>query len=579
MAIERMLIGSRRFPSGEMEGVHRTELWLMANNFADAKMLEDAVRVLDVYEKQLVKMEMLKEEQRDQIQELRDRLGQGTETKKWPSNVRLIDWTRPNIGVNRSRIGPTMGETLMVGGSHYSGWRVLSDANSQLSIRNPLGITRGITGQALLRGSAANTAQISGSTLVAMTVDSLICIDLNQHAQGQASPVRWRRSFAGDGGAIAKRIPSQSKFGGPIHRYTINAMAAAARTPELVLGPVLGDRVIYLQGGDLIAIDLLTKEVLWRNSDAPVQGAVLVEGDQVAVVSDNESKVAFFNLHDGEKQSTRQWNHGVIWDSAGRHVLSYVDPERKNHHFEIRLTNPFQDNVLLRQASFGANRRQSGAAVAYGQIVSGRYLAWIQSDGQALVWDILQGTSIASPKVPTYDDLNGLHALEVEGKFVLLPARKRQRPGVDQIGQELITQSGQSHRTANAAIAVDAKTGETLWTTEFAKPWGCTTTLAYGSPLIAFVRSHVERALTDRPRRKVMDVMFLRSDDGREVFRKEGKIIQMSNRYLETKLIVQPQVHEVVAYIGSTESLFFRFDNREKTEKNSNEDSKGSEGE
>ncbi len=41
---------------------------------------------------------------------------------------------------------------------------------------------------------------------------------------------------------------------------------------EFRVGPVLGDRVLVLQGGDLMAIDLATSETLWRNSMAPQNG-------------------------------------------------------------------------------------------------------------------------------------------------------------------------------------------------------------------------------------------------------------------------------------------------------------------
>ena len=567
MAVERMLVGSRVYPHGEMEGFSPTELWLIAKNCMQASMLDDAERVLDIYEERMEDLDSLSVEEREEIAEMRTQIEKGNDKMTWPKDVQLKDWPSSNNQVNHGFIRSSVGETALVGGTRFAGWTVVSDGNSRLSVRDSMGISHAVSGEALLRGSAANNATISGTALVAMTADSLVCVDLNQFSRRKTSPVRWQRNFSGDGSPIAKRIPNQSKFGVPIYRYTMNSLTAAANAPELVMGPVLGDRVIYLQGGDLMAIDLITKEVLWRHSDAPVQGSVLIDGDTVAVVSEKKREIAFFNVHDGRKISTREWTHGIIWSSIGKHVLSYVNPDRRNLEFEIRLTDPFKNEVLLNQTSFGANRRQSKAPAAYGQIVSGRYLAWMQTDGQALIWDILKGQSIGTPKIPKYPDLTGLQVMELQGKFIFLPARKAVRLGIERIGQKLTTESGQTHRTAHAAIAVDSNTGTTRWTSEFARPWGCTTTQVSGSPLIAFVRSQVQQALTNRPRQKMMDVMLLRADDGSEAFRKEGKVINMNNRYLETKLIAQPSTREVLVNIGSTERLLFQFSEAENEEK------------
>ncbi len=128
----------------------------------------------------------------------------------------------------------------------------------------------------------------------------------------------------------------------------------------------MGDRVLLLQGGDLLAIDLSTAETIWRNSSAPQSGAVLCDGQRVAVVSSDTDEVAFFNLLDGRKLGSEAWEHGKIWESIGTNVLTYRETGEKGR-YELQVVNAFSGEVILRHETNSVNRSSSDSPSTCGQ--------------------------------------------------------------------------------------------------------------------------------------------------------------------------------------------------------------------
>ena len=176
-----------------------------------------------------------------------------------------------------------------------------------------------------------------------------------------------------------------------------------------------------LQGGDLIALDVLSGEILWRNSDAPKNGMVVSDGKQVAVVSDAAEKAVFFGLGDGQKHKSIAWEHGKLWKAAGRHVLSYEVDQRNRTIYDTKLVDPFTDTVLVQMKSTGIYRNNPAMPSSYGKVINGRFLCSLRSDGQALVWDIASGEEVSNIELPEYNDLQGISAMRLKDQFILAP--------------------------------------------------------------------------------------------------------------------------------------------------------------
>jgi hypothetical protein len=384
--------------------------------------------------------------------------------------------------------------------------------------------------------------------------NGLIGIDLYHLLSGDGESVLWRRGLSADSGPVAKRRSTMTPFDDQVVRYYIDSSSASNVIPEFKLGPIMGDRVLLLQGGDLMAIDLFTAETLWRNSTAPKSGVVLSDSERVAVVSPATGEVTFFDILDGRRLDSAVWEHGEIWESIGNHVLSYDatdDPTR----YEVKVVNPFTREVILRHETWEANRSAEDIPCAYGRVVGGRYLALLDSTGQAIIWDVMEGREIGRPKLPAYPKLQGLRVMLLEGQMILLPKRRIERAKLPQ-AQQVQTTDGSFHRTVHGVHAVSLEDGSLRWGQQFDKPWGCTLTQPSETPILLLTRSPYTYSATSR--RKTLDALALDVRDGNQLDMTEGQPIRSDNNQLESRLTVQPSLLRVIAHVG-TEYLTYAF--------------------
>jgi outer membrane protein assembly factor BamB len=375
---------------------------------------------------------------------------------------------------------------------------------------------------------------------------------------GDAS-VRWRHAFGGDGGGTANSSPLSNPLGDRIYRRRFNTATASPvqSIPELSVGPIVGDRCFVLQGGDLIALDILTGGILWRNSDAPKNGIVVSDGHQVAVISDASNQMAFFHFGDGRSLKSESWTGGKLWKATGQHVLCYSSGKAPKT-YQIKLLDPFSGEVRLQQESFGINRSSSVRPSGMGRVIDGRFLLWMQSDGQALVWDIVTAQEISRPTLPAYENLIGFNAMRLGDRFLFLPKLKIDRskkPGDRQVA----TQSDLTHQTVHAVFAVNRDDGALAWSQEFDQPWGCTLNQSAATPLLMLTRSPTITSVSTTVRAKYLDVLAIGIQDGKKVKERLGKEIESSNNQLQTELIVQPSRNTLLVKVGSDENLTFKF--------------------
>ena len=101
--------------------------------------------------------------------------------------------------------------------------------------------------------------------MVVVMPKGLIGLNLHHIVRGDGEVRMWRRGLSGDSEPVAKRRSSITPFDDQVVRYSIANAAASSVIPEFKLGPIMGDRVLLLQGGDLLAIDALTADTIWRN--------------------------------------------------------------------------------------------------------------------------------------------------------------------------------------------------------------------------------------------------------------------------------------------------------------------------
>lgn len=556
-AIERTLLGIGTTPTSVDDAIEQyseTELHLLAENYAAASMTDDALRMLTLLES--LPNSAIPE---DRLAELSEAINFGQTNPNWPDSVGM-DWQT----TDSFRTMPTRGvqslsaKTKITSGTSFVGWRLGSESSSALSLRDRLGNIKVIPG-AGVRTTSSNSkeAVVSGGAMIVLLPDSLLCIDLDHVLRADGEAIRWRHALGNKGEKFASRISEGNDLGDQELHYYLSAATAAQGAQEFRMGPILGDRMIMLVGGDLVAIDLITDETLWRNSTAPKSGKVVCNGDRVAVVSDENKEVVFFNVRDGQFIEKRVWTNGSSWESSDRYILT-IQSNPTDRTVRLRLVDPFEDEVLLEHDSMTVNRSNQDQPCGYGRVIDGRYLVNLQSDGSCIVWDIVQGIEVSRQMLDAHDDLRGLHAIALDGQILLLPKRLPEKRTM-RSPNETLTTNGINHQSTSAAISISMLNGEVQWNQEFDDPWGVTLNQAYSTPLVLFSRSPFNVNQATNTRKRVLDLMAVNARSGKLVIQEQGKEIAARTPELLTKLTVQPLMNTLIARLGVEHKLTFKF--------------------
>ncbi|MCP4887466.1 MAG: PQQ-binding-like beta-propeller repeat protein [Planctomycetaceae bacterium] len=548
LGLERLALGMQNPSPAGLKQLSDSSLYLLADAYVRGKIPRDALSVLQELESRSdatpdEKIAALKSEAMSQLVSV-----------QWAAQASLR-WESRNPRVRSFIVSQRVADTDLLAGTQFSGWRLISEGSSNpMSLRDPTGLLRRIPMEGIV-DDMDKKAQISGGMMVVVMPKGLIGLNLHHIVRGDGEVRMWRRGLSGDSEPVAKRRSSITPFDDQVVRYSIANAAASSVIPEFKLGPIMGDRVLLLQGGDLLAIDALTADTIWRNSTAPKSGSVLCDGKRVAVVSDATNEVQFFDLLDGRKLGTKPWQHGTVWAGLGEHVLSYQEQDEKRL-FTLKLVDPFSEEIVLTHDGYSANRSNVEAKLpsGYGRVIGGRYMVHLGNDGQAVIWDIVDGKEIGTPKLPAYEDLQELRLMLMDDLLLVLP--KRRAVVTEKTDERLQTSDGSFHKPTHGVFAISLQDGSVRWSREFERPWGCTLTQPAESPMLILARSPF--TFSTASRRKSLDVLALDIRDGSDLALREGKPISSSNNSLETRQTVQPGLSRVIAQIG-TELLTFSF--------------------
>lgn len=495
-------------------------------------------------------------EQAAQLTEAQQALA-GEEAKQWPKTASL-SWESQRIGARAMPgFSQSVAQTVITGGPAFEGWKLVSEYQNPYAFRDADGQLHGIPLDGISRRDDGDKKEaiINGSVAMLVTPTELICVDLFELMEGNGESILWRRDWSGDSVPVAKPRSETTPFGDQIYRYHMATSAAQSTIAEFRVGPVLGDRVLMLQGGDLVALDLFSSEPLWRNSDAPRSGAILAEGRHVAVVSPEANQVAIFDALDGAKLETRPWAHGTIWAAQNRYALAYslADASRRS---TVRLVDVFSNTVLHEMTVLAASRGAEATKATYGRVVDGRYLVMLNTEGDLRLWDVQTGRDLGSCELPAMPDLQGLHAMQLDGQLIVLPRRPVERAPMP-VGSDVVTTAGQSHQGTSGVFAVSLADASLRWSFEDGSAWGCTLTQPAATPILLLSRSRSLYSTTGS-RRRDLDVIGLDVRDGNVLTKMLDKQVSSQSNELETRVVVQPVVDKVVAQIGG-ELLTFTF--------------------
>lgn len=441
------------------------------------------------------------------------------------------------------------------GGQTFKGWTVVNRGGSvmfQDANGNDLPLPMD---EFRTTRSSDRKASISGGLMILERPGRISAIDLfSMKSNRRADALLWTRDFGADGATVTKSRINTTAFGDSSFSYPTNSVAADMNS-EFRVGPLLGDRLLVLQSGDLIAVDTSTSETLWRNSDAPTVGHMLVDDQRVAVVSFStgaESSVTQFDLLDGRKLESAPWEYGKVWATSANHVLAYA-LESKDSAATVRLINPFTDEVVLETEALVKQPLQQGVGRGMGRILQDRYLVLFDVTGRLLIWDLLLGSELCQHEVGEMPNLQSMHAMWMDGQILVLPANAviRSTKG------DMLTQHGETHQTIHKIVAVSTKSGEINWQRDFEEqPWGVTVDQPYGMPVLFLARSKTIYTVSRSTPK--MDVAMIRLSDGETIHEQLEQPVSAQSTGLTTYVASQPELGRVRARIDG-EVLIYEF--------------------
>lgn len=512
-------------------------------------------------------------------------LARQRDPETWPQHVAFQLQSVNQQATRRMNIERRYDTVTRLLGEQLVGWQVMRES-LPLTLVDPNGISRpiGVDGMSMRDGTNRDVV-ISGGAMLVMTTSELIAIDLFQvFGQPNRDTVRWRRTLGSDGEAVAKRESIPTPIGGQIHRYRMNSATASNVGGELRLGPVLGDRVILMQGTDLICLNLLTGDEIWRTNQFAPGGVVVADGDRIAVVSGHNNMLTILDARDGRQLESRPRRTDFILGVCGSNALtisrlSNVTPaqlqsrqswpdftdnlaaaENLYEPHLIELFNPLAPpGESIRQYRFcsPSNPTESTRTASYGGVLDGRFFTHMTNTGQAGIWDLQTGQSIADVKLEIKEGLYDLAAMQVQDKFLLLP---RSRPAARPLGQ-----SPAKSVNGSAAVspmtemhAISATTGQALWSRAFDDAWACTTTQPWLTPVVVLVRSQTYRTQDMASPRRELDVACVDIASGEIRYTQEKIQTGRTSNSLETWVKLISHNNEVRADMQG-ETLIFTF--------------------
>ncbi len=484
---------------------------------------------------------------------------------EWPKTAELT-WDELQRSNPRTSLAfiQSIAQTSVTGGPEFEGWKLVSEYQNPIAFRNRDGQLRGVPLEGRnQRDDGEKEAIINGGVSVVVTMNELVCIDMYELARGTGESILWRRDWGGDSGASAKRRSQPTPLNDYVFRYVMNSATAQVAAPEFRVGPILGDRVVMLQGGDLVALDLFTSEPLWRNSNAPRSGWVLSDGHQVLVISPDSQEVVLFDALDGSKLGTKAWTYGDIWTAQNRCVICYSQPDN-NRQTTVRMIDVFADQVVQELTTDVANRGTDTVDASFGRVIDGRYLVVLNNRGELWLWDVQAGREVGRCTLPNKDgadaklDLRGIRAVLLEDQLLVLP-HLRSDADSHSLGIDTVTMSpSQQHQTTHGIYAISLKDGSLNWSYDDGSAWGVTLHQPAATPIILLCRSHSVNPVPGVSRTRTLDVLALDVRDGSVVDKRLGRQVQPQGNEIETRVIVQPPSDRVIVHIGS-EMLTYNF--------------------
>ncbi|MEO1619224.1 MAG: PQQ-binding-like beta-propeller repeat protein, partial [Planctomycetota bacterium] len=296
--------------------------------------------------------------------------GEQTVSLSWqtqPNRVAMLN----NFGIDHSTVHA---------GQSFAGWKILNQTSNPV-LQNPFGSELSLprTSRAVTRRPPTRGMILSGGVMILQRPGHITAVNLFAVKQNQINDaILWTRDFGAEEAVVSSRNSSTTIFGDTIESYPVAGMA----DQEFRIGPVQGDQVYVLISGDLLALDVVTGETLWRNSAAPSLGSIVADEQYVSIVTYRRgivSEVTRFNRFDGARVDQKPWKYGKPWANSERFVLAYEEAPDASSAI-VRLVNPITEEVVLQLDDAAVrNPRRQDRSPGMGRILQQRWMVLFDS--------------------------------------------------------------------------------------------------------------------------------------------------------------------------------------------------------
>jgi len=562
--LEMNALGHFRASPTAIRQIPSPRLLMLANAYATGKMPRN---VLDVIRELDSRSEEFSEVDAKLLDEIRNTAEQDLVEKAWPANVKSNWIGRPRAGYSSGTSSHASVEVQA--GEQFRGLEVFS-IGTNIVVRAPDGVSKTISlgGRPIVRSSGSNhlRAMVSGRVMIVQTLSRLVAIDLAKLYKTNTNSILWTRVISGSGGDELTVQSTATPFGDQVRSFRLKS--TNMNRPEFQVGPVLGDRVLVLRGGELKARSIQTGEEIWQTNTAPKSGFVLSDGQRVAVVSSTDKETVFFDIVDGRELGRKPFEFGEPWRTAGENVLCYQETEQDNV-FDIKLVNPFTEKVLLSQkARPGVKSSKDSTVLPFiSRLFSGHYLLMISPEGETFIWDLRDGRELVRTQLEPQEKLDKVRVLILGELAVVMssyakPVVARNKPRID-------TATGRMHHTVNAAFAFSLKDGSLVWSKKFEEPWGCTTSQSITTPAIVLSRLNV--TYVGQQEKTNLEVLVLDAKTGNVLATPEPfAVISRNVLLMETQLGVKRAESKIEVAFGLRYALNLDFTSESEGTKEAN---------
>jgi hypothetical protein len=360
-------------------------------------------------------------------------------------------------------------------------------------------------------------ARSLGHLLVVSLGNEVLAVDALAAVRGRGDAILWRRELAPPGEAgrtptlTIGSVARQNPFGATLYSPNLQGRSIGE------LGPVSAQGVCFQIRSELVCLDPLTGDVIWKRGDVPEGCELLGDDTLLAAIPPDSGEATLYHAADGRLLGTRKLPEGEQrWESHGRNLLVWSEPEGR---VELRLYDLDTGKDLL--------RKQFAPGVK-ATVADHRELAVLEPDGKFALYDLADGRERFSARLEPELRLESIELLRFDDQVLLMANRAITEPLPDVAVQA--APGGYYAPLVNGRLyAFDRARGAAVWSSPaLIDQHGLPLDQPRGSPLLVLLRQLIK---TSGTRQTHTSLLCLDRRDGRVVLANDSIPINSASFY------------------------------------------------